>query len=138
MVVKQVQNAIRLFLRRLDTHPMTTTCLTVGGFAAAGIVTWNVLEFLEGPPAVDPKKQPMTLEEARLRAMIENAQSSDWRENLDNAVTAQEQFMLPGRPHEKPKFMEEIDRRSLEIMKEQHEEVAKEKQRKPTTRVWND
>lgn len=85
------------------------------------------------------KKQPMSLEEAKLRAMIENAQTSSWQENLENASSAQAQFMLPGRPMKKPDFMEQIDKRSVEIMNEQHAQVEKEKQRRPTsTRIWND
>ena len=138
MVWQQTQQAIRLFLRRLDTHPLTVTAATVGGFTVVGLVCWNILEFLEGPPQKDAKKQPMTLEEARLRAMIENAQTSTWQENLDNAAAAQDHFMLPGRPQEPPEFMAKIDRRSLKIMKEQHKEVELESKRKATTRIWND
>jgi hypothetical protein len=43
------------------------------------------------------KKPVMTMERARLQAMIENAQESSWRENIANATFAQERFMLPGR-----------------------------------------
>jgi hypothetical protein len=41
----------------------------------------------------------MTLERARLQAMIENAKESTWKENIANATFAQERFMLPGRYH---------------------------------------
>ena len=80
----------------------------------------------------------MTMEEAKLRAMIENAQScSSWQENLENAASAQDHFMLPGRHQVTPNFMMEIDKRGLEIMKEQHDELEKEKKRKATTtRLW--
>ncbi len=141
MVLQQTHQAIRWFLRRLDSHPLTVTAATVSGFTAVGLICWNVLEFFDGSPSENntpTKKQPMTLEEARLRAMIENAQTSSWQENLDNAASAQDQFMLPGRPHVTPDFMTKIDQRSLEIMKEQHEEIEREKKRKATTRIWND
>lgn len=87
----------------------------------------------------------MTVERARLQAMIENAQQSTWQENIDNATMAQERFMLPGRPHhdkngEPPAFMKKIEARSQEIM-QQHEkrmelERQKEKRRKLTTKMW--
>jgi hypothetical protein len=137
MVFQQAQKAIRWFLRRLDTHPLSVTVGTVGIFTTAGLVSWQVMEYLEGPTTKDSQKQPMTMEEAKVRAMIENAQTSSWQENLDNAASAQQHFMLPGRPHGTPNFMMKIDKRSLEIMKEQHKELEKEKKRKPTTRIWN-
>ena len=103
----------------------------------AGVINWSMMEFLEGSSNIDSSKQPMSLEEARLRAMVENAQASDWKKNLDNAAEAQAQFMLPGRPMKKPDFMEEIDKRSLEIMKEHNAEVVRDRQRKPTTKIWS-
>ena len=142
--MQQLHQGLRQYLRRLDSHPVTVTVATVGGFTFVGLLCWNVLEFLEGPQQQQQqqqssKPQPMTLEEARLRAMIENAQTSSWQENLDNAASAQEHFMLPGRSHPTPDFMTKIDQRSLEIMKEQHEALEREKKRKPTTtRIWND
>lgn len=149
MVFQQAQQAIRWWLRRLDTHPLTVTGATVGGFTVTGLVSWSVLEWFErrrGDSATnDQKNMPMSLEEARLRAMIENAQTSSWQENLENASSAQEQFMLPGRPHRKPNFMEKIDKRSVEIMKAQHDELEDEQKRQKerdkqidtSTRMWN-
>jgi hypothetical protein len=135
-----LHQAIRWFLRRLDTHPLSVTAGTVGVFTTAGLISWQVMELLEASPddADAKKKNKMSLEEAKLRAMIENAQTaSSWQENLDNAASAQQQFMLPGRPHPTPNFMMEIDKRSLEILKEQHEKLDREKKRKPTTtRIW--
>ena len=139
MVMQQIHQALRQYLRRLDSHPLTVTAGTVGGFTVVGLLTWNMLDFLAGPqPQPSKEKQPMSLEEARLRAMIENAQTSSWQENLDNAASAQEHFMLPGRSHPTPDFMTKIDQRSLEIMKEQHEALEREKKRKATTRIWSE
>ena len=137
MAMQQIHHALRQYLRRLDSHPMTVTAATVGGFTVVGLLCWNILEFLERPPQ-SKQPQPMTLEEARLRAMIENAQTSSWQENLDNAASAQEHFMLPGRSHPTPDFMTKIEQRSLEIMKQQHEALEREKKRKATTRIWNE
>ena len=140
MVFEYAHKLVRLFLRRLDSHPLSTTFVTVGGFTTAGVISWSVMEFLEeGSPNIDhaSQKQPMSLEEARLRAMVENAQASNWKKNLDNAAEAQAQFMLPGRPMKKPDFMEEIDKRSLEIMNEHNSEVVKDRQRRPTTKIWS-
>lgn len=138
MTVDHLQKVVRLFLRRLDSHPLSTTFVTVGGFTSAGLISWGVMDLLEELPEGDPSKRPMTLEQARLRAMIENAQTSSWQENLDNAASAQAQFMLPGRPMKKPDFMQEIDKRSMEIMKEHNAELEKDRQRRPTTRIWSE
>jgi hypothetical protein len=129
MVFEYAHKLVRLFLRRLDSHPLSTTFVTVGGFTTAGVISWSVMEFLEeGSPNIDhaSQKQPMSLEEARLRAMVENAQASNWKKNLDNAAEAQAQFMLPGRPMKKPDFMEE-----------HNSEVVKDRQRRPTTKIWS-
>ena len=80
----------------------------------------------------------MTLDEARVRAMIENAQSSSWQQNLDNAGLAQDYVMLPGRHPKVPPFMKDIDRRSREILRQQHQEFAKEQKGKDTTTtMWS-
>ena len=68
-------------------------------------------------------------EEARVRAMIENAKESDWKQNLSNAIEAQHQFMLPAnskRSMDKPDFIKKIDRRTDEMMKLQDEEKTDE------------
>ena len=77
--------------------------------------------------STDPNNQTkMTMDGARLIAMLENAKESSSKENVENAVHAQEQFMLPGRHRNVPKFMDKIDRRSLEILKKQHHKIDNE------------
>ena len=71
----------------------------------------------------DPNQTKMTMDEARLIAMLENAKESSSKENIDNAVNAQEQFMLPGRHCNVPKFMDKIDLRSSEILQKQHNKI---------------
>lgn len=122
--IRKAHQGTQWFLRTLDTHPLTLSAATVTGFTLAGLVSWTLFDFLEGSRAGTgtPKGQRplMSLEEARLRAMIENAkEASSWQENLDKAAAAQEQFMLPGRPREGvPRFMMDIERRSRELLKE--------------------
>ena len=101
-----------------------------------GIVLFKIVDDGHEDYKRDPK-QKMTLHEARLIAMLENAKESSWQENLENAVEAQEQFMLPGRQRDVPKFMNQIDQRSMEILKNQHDKIDKDKMRKETTRMWN-
>lgn len=149
-LLRQAQQGMRWFLRRLDTHPLTVSAVTVTGFTATGLISWTLLEWIDDYRHGNDNNdelfhasggKKMSLEEARLRAMIENAQESSWQENLDNAATAQERFMLPGRQsyHDaKPDFMAMIDKRSLEIMENQHAQVdeTRKQQRKPTTQIW--
>lgn len=95
------------------------------------------MDYLLPPDNVDFNTKKMTMEEARLAAMVENARKSSWKENLDNALQAQDQFMLPGQ-FEKPEFMDKIDKRGLEIMKSQHDRIERqeEEKRKETTKFW--
>eukprot|EP00977_Amphora_coffeiformis_P025831 scaffold22432_cov168-Amphora_coffeaeformis.AAC.11 len=146
-MIKPVQRSVRWFVRRLDTHPISLSIATVCGFALAGTVTWTVLKkrqedslaLLDSPTSTNHKrKQPMSVEEARLRAMIENAKESTWKENLENAAAAHANFMLPGRDNEMPKFMANVDRKSQEILREDQTRMEKEKLRRDTvTRFWN-
>lgn len=80
---------------------------------------------------------PMTLEEARLRAMIEDAKQSTWRENLQNAMYAQEHFLFPERvqSRERLDFSNRIEKRGYEIMQDQHQQLEKERQRQEEEKV---
>jgi hypothetical protein len=83
------------------------------------------------------RRRVMSQEEARVRAMIEHAKESDWKENLDNAVQAQEHFMLPGRSGGgQPKFADKIDDRSQEMIREDRKQQRLQEQ-KATTRYWS-
>lgn len=164
--------AIRAYLGALGTHPVTTLVATVGGTTAVGLALLGVLEASsqplptasgggggggnnednaadgnEGPPrparpASGAAAPALTWEQARLRAMIENAKQSSWRENLDNATLAQERFMLPGRDHgEVPAFVRKIDERSEELLRQDERRLEREaersRRRKVTrTKMW--
>lgn len=84
----------------------------------------------------------LTLEQARLRAMIESAQKSTWRQNIDNAIVAQERFMLPGRTNggEVPYFMKKIEARAVELIQQnelqRERELERERKRKITSKMW--
>jgi hypothetical protein len=115
--------------------------ITVGGSAFAG---WTLLTIIENRQQNESHieahieaRKTMSHEQARLRAMIENAKESTWQENLENAAKAQANFMLPGRSKEVPDFMANIEQRSMDIMKKQQEEMEREKKRKITTRIWS-
>jgi ribosomal protein L12E/L44/L45/RPP1/RPP2 len=82
--------------------------------------------------------QRMSENEARLRAMIETAENSTTEERLSNAVEAQEHFMLPGRGAARPKFADQIESRSREMLQEEEEKERKrEIEKKTATRFWN-
>jgi len=101
--------------------------------------------------------RPMSYEEARVRAMVENARKSSWRQNLSNAIEAQERFMQPpGRAPstqrtENSKFVNRIDRRAEQMILKQHQQAEYREQqpreeeerdpslsvrRRTTTRFW--
>ena len=81
--------------------------------------------------------------EAQLRAMLENARESTWRENLENAADAQGRFMAPGRPGgggEAPEYVRRIEERSGEILRREDEERRRraedERHGRTETRFW--
>ena len=77
------------------------------------------------------------MEEARMIAMVKEAKENSWQENLENAASAQDRFMLPGRVRDSPEFMSKIDQRSMKILKDQHEQIDREKaDEDPYTKFW--
>ena len=138
MAHRVINNAINDFLRTLHSRPLLVTTGTVTGFTLVGLATWNIFGETKEECLKETLDKPMTLDEARVRAMIENAQSSSWQQNLDNAGLAQDYVMLPGRNQKLPPFMKDIDRRSREILRQQHQEFAKEQKGKDTTTtMWS-
>ena len=128
----------RNFFYRLQANGHFST-FVVGTLAASLATGWLCFSMVKRKIVVEehdfPRKdRPLSFEEARLQAMIENAQKSTWQENLDNAMKAQERFMLPNRTHETPAFVEKIDRRSREIVREQNHQ--QEELSKRTTKFW--
>ena len=136
------------------------TKFAAGTVVASGLAGWACLSFVEqlNPDATaDPNHRDarnageMSRDETLVRAMIQNAKESTWRENLSNAVMAQERFVLPsshpassarngggggwsagGRGHgtrndEKEAFVQKIVERSDRMLEEQ--KSNKERQR---------
>ena len=67
--------------------------------------------------------------------MIENAKSSTWKQNLENAADAHERFVLPNRNHddgEVPEYAQRIDERSREMLDEERRERDDDRK----TRFW--
>jgi hypothetical protein len=127
----------RIFL----ASPTTFMTVALGGSVLCGWFCFTIMErdqqLKEANVALHRGGQPklMSQDEARLRAMIEHAKESNWKENLDNAVQAQEHFMLPGRSGAQPKFADKIDDRSQEMIREDRKQRLQEK--KATTRFWS-
>jgi hypothetical protein len=84
----------------------------------------------------DAHTKSISRHEAQVQAMIENARNSSWRQNLENAVDAQERFVLPNRHREEnvPEYLQKIDERSNEILIVQEEEERNRE--KIGTRFW--
>jgi hypothetical protein len=119
----------QMFLRYAQTHPKSLGISLLGGTTLMSIILFKIID--DGHEdynyakkrSNDPNQTKMTMDEARLIAMLENAKESSSKENVENAVNAQEQFMLPGRHRNVPKFMDKIDLRSLEILQNQHNKI---------------
>ncbi len=143
MIWNELNRAHNSFLRYAQTHPKSMTMGLLGGSTLVGVVLFRIID---GGNESDYKRNPdqkMLLGEARLIAMLENAKESSWQENVENAIDAQEQFMLPGRNRKEPKFMDKIERRSMEILHNQHEKLdeeesikRKKEEEEGTTNFW--
>ena len=93
--------------------------------------------------SVPAKDMLYSTNEAQLAAMVENAKSSSWQENLRNASDAQQRFMLPGgdivNDVDTPEYVKRIDERSQEILREDTERRERERQEESDpsrTRFW--
>ena len=116
---------------------MSFPAFVVGTLTASALSGWFCFSIIKRKSLTEvhfDDVRPASFEEARLKAMIENAQSSSWQENLDNAMQAQERFMLPGRNHQAPDFLEKINRRGHEILRE--EQKQKENLASRNTKFW--
>ena len=150
MTFRQVQQKI---IEISFSHPISFITTTVGASVVAGLICLNIVEkrMEENPQlTIEDKEQigydvqtqqprrrtttsttQISRETARVRAMIENAKESDWKQNLSNVIEAQHQFMLPNdskKSLQQPDFIKKIDRRTDEMMKLQHQQVMKERQ----------
>ena len=130
MIFEELSRAHKTFLRYAQTHPKTMSMALLGGSALAGFVLFRIIDGGGNDDGRRDANQKMSQSEARLIAMLENAKESSWQENVSNAMDAQEQFMLPGRNRKEPKFMERIEQRSMEILRNQHKKIDDEKRRK--------
>ncbi len=126
MIFKELNRAHNSFLRYSQTHPKSMTMALLGGSTLVGVVLFRIIDSGDENVYKRDPSQKMSLGEARLIAMLENAKESSWQENVENAIDAQEQFMLPGRNRKEPKFMDKIEERSLEILRNQHEKLDQE------------
>jgi hypothetical protein len=143
MIFKELNRAHNTFLRYAQTHPKSMTLALMGGSTLVGVFLFRIIDGGNDNDYKRNPKQKMSLDEARLIAMLENAKESSWRENVENAIDAQEQFMLPGRGRKEPKFMDSIEERSVEILRNHHEKIdeeererREEEEEENTTSFW--
>ena len=142
MIFKQLNRAHNSFLRYAQTHPKSMAMALLGGSTVVGVVLFRIIDDGHESHYKRNPSQKMSLDEARLIAMLENAKESSWQENVETAVDAQERFMLPGRQRTESQFMNKIERRSVEILQNQHEKldeeerIKTEKEENNTTSFW--
>ena len=108
---------------------------SVVSLGASGVSGWLCLNYIQDqqrqhhklPPASvlgDTSSRIKSREELRLQAMVENALESSWRENMSNAIGAQDRFM--GYNDSDCKFMEKVDKRAEKLWKKQKKRQEKE------------
>jgi hypothetical protein len=116
-------------------------------FAAATMVSFGIagaltLKLVGPPPPESRSNEDMTSDEAMLHAMIENAKTSTWQENIENASMAQSRFMLPGstssgdEKDRHDRFINDITHRRDEIMEQEEARKKEEKERVERFSTW--
>lgn len=142
-----VKHFIRRFVHAVDTNPVMMAVATVGTTTMVGVVLLNTIVVAPISDQTSHYRQ-LTIREARFQAMIENAQQSTWRENLQNASLAQENLMKQrrvGNQHqggEASTFMNKIHGRGKEIIRQNQEylrrrkELENENEQWSTTKIW--
>ena len=137
-----MNNALRRFVTAVDTYPFSMAVATVGTTTMTGFV---LMKATEKTSSVQ-QRRPLSTREAHFRAMIEDAQESTWRENLENAAMAQEHTMMvngvKGDQAVASSFLKKIDARSRKILRQDQEfwkqkkEFEKQKEVFATTTIW--
>jgi len=160
-----VKATTKWILTSLDRRPGWTAFVVVGTSAAVGGTCFHLLTARHDDPVFvlrdesekNNKAEGIGWEEARVRAMVENAQKSTWKQNLKIAMDAQERFMLPGRTPPSPsdetaasssqEYADKIDRRADEILtvseekrkkRQEEEHLLQQRQQRfqTSTRIW--
>mmetsp|Transcript_8846 Transcript_8846/g.16436 ORF Transcript_8846/g.16436 Transcript_8846/m.16436 type:complete len:156 (+) Transcript_8846:69-536(+) len=142
-----------------EHHPKASSAVLIAGTGISFAAIVAFIEFKDGIKAdrhatknnggksqalsSPPSSDVVTPRNAQLAAMLENAKNSSWQQNLHNAADAQQRFMLPGQDvdggNDAPEYVRRIDERSEEIIREEEEKRAREKEdeNNPTrTRFW--
>jgi len=113
--------------------------ILMGGSCIGGYVCYQIV--LRRMPSLDENglqqyddisKRDMSQQEALLRGMVQNALESSPRENLQNAMDANERFMLPGRPAERPAFLNKVEANGRKIMEEHNSQRQRQTQEPET------
>ena len=114
------------------SYPQTKTVAIVGF-----IELKDRIDYMEkGAAATD--SSDLSLNEAQLAAMLENAKNSTWQENLHNARDAQDRFMLAQNEdggNGTPEYVKIIHDRRQEMLRDEgrRREQAKDSS---STRFW--
>lgn len=138
-----MNNMLRRFVTAVDTHPLSMAVATVGTTTMTGVV---LLKVTDNNPYVQEERRPLSTREAHFRAMVENAQESSWRANLQNVAMAQEQRMMmiggKGDQGQVSKFVAKLNARGREILHQdqeywrQNKEYEDQQKLFTTTKVW--
>lgn len=108
--------------RFIQNNLLAFSSVSLGISMVAGWICFSLVERRK-PPLKIEESSSKSHEQLRFQAMVENAQSSDWTDNLKNAFEAQARFMLPGRHHRPPDFLEKIEQRADDLQQAQQRQT---------------
>jgi len=134
---RKLHEAQSTFIKYVRSNPGTSTLAMLGGSTMMSIILFNLIVSDPSSQINNSRKEKMSIKEARLQAMLENAKENSWQRNLEIAAEAQDRFMIPNGRRDAPEFMNDIDKKSTEILEKQHAAIdEKKKQKDTTTRFW--
>ena len=114
--------------------PIRTKTVAIVGF----IELKDRIDYMKKGGRTSSDDTNVSLEEAQLAAMLENAKKSTWQENLRNASDAQDRFMLQNIEDDgigTPEYVKKIHDRSKEILRDE-ERKREETKNFSSSRFW--
>jgi hypothetical protein len=113
-------------IAEISTHPRNFPKFASAVMLTSGLIGLAVMKVVDNKREANLRQHEdleqhhdgtMSHDESLVRAMIENAKASTPLENLENAVTAQNNFMIPFHGDQDTKLFKRIEGKNKEIRK---------------------
>ena len=132
-----LRQSLQWCVRTVQSYPLATSA---GLISASGAVAYAFCSMTLTQPHHTITNETMTRDEARLRAMVQMAQSSTTDERLDVIRYAQERFMLPpdhpGRSAPRNDYEAKVEALTEQILQE--DQQKRDAMARDPNKMWKD